>query len=448
MRRLDLQEPPDIRGLADIPFKSLYTKEIYDAPTSDGWVLQISRYEPVRQPWEQHIFGQPLLLVPGWSQNRHAFSCGNFVKQLLAYGADIHILELRGHGRSSRELQIERAMESGGKGPADLDWGWDLDSYFLHDIPAGIEAVKARTGRSKVFYVGNSMGGMLGYGYASCRDDLAGLVAIGAPSDIGRGFLGLRAAALFGPALMGPLLDAVCRAASEVERTRHGAARLLRRLRIFARAANLLAAPGSEYKPVRFNHVPVDAFLRALAGAATESNLRRYQLVSRYIGSLLNPTRVTAEDFRWLLSEGGEKEPRRVVEQFARWIRNDEMKCYATGYDFKAHFGEIRIPMAVFFGDLDKIASARSTCGIYHAAKSEYLLWRPVKENSHLELTMGSDIHQICEEVRDLVEYAALCLRDEGARREPDEGARRPPGGGARQRPGRYDGERRSRRIE
>ena len=47
--------------------------------------------------------------------------------------------------------------------------------------------------------------------------------------------------------------------------------------------------------------------LRALARAATESNLRRYELIARYVGSLLNPARVTAEDFRWLLSQGGEK---------------------------------------------------------------------------------------------------------------------------------------------
>ena len=401
MRRLEYPPPPTPRDLESISFKSLYSKEIYDAPTADGWILQISRYRPIPQPWHQPIFGQTMLLVPGWSQNRHAFTCGDFVKQLLVHGADIHILELRGHGRSSRELQLERGLR-----PADLDWDWDIDSYFLHDVPAGVAAVKARTGHSKIFYLGNSMGGMLGYGYAGCHDDLLGLIAIGAPSDIGRGFLGLRALALFGPALVGPLLDAACRAASGVERTRHGAASMLRKLRFFARAANLLAAPGAQYKPVQFNHLPVDAFLRALAHAATENNLRRYELVARYFGSLLNPSRVTAEDFRWLLSQGGEKEPRRVVEQFLRFIRNDEMKCYRNGYDYKAHFKDIRIPMAIFFGDLDKIASAASTRGIYRHAKSEYLLWRAVKENSHLELTMGSDIQQICEEVKDLVEYA------------------------------------------
>ena len=406
MRRLELQ-PVSVPSLDDVEFKSLYTKEIYEARTRDGWVLQISRYRPIRQAWDQPIFDEPLVLVPGWSQNRHAFTCGDFVKHLLASGADIHILELRGHGRSSRELQLERAARTGGAAPADLDWDWDLDSYYLHDIPAGVAAVKKKTGRRKIFYVGNSMGGLLGYGYAGCHDDLAGLVTIGAPSDIGRGFLMLRAVSMFGPALLGPLIDAACTAASGVERTRHGAAGLLRKLRFLARAANLLAAPDTQYKKVQFSHVPVDAFLRTLARAATETNLKRYDLIARTVGSLLNPSRVTADDFRWLLSQGGEKEPRLVVEQFARWIRNDEMKCYRTGYDFKEHFKDIEVPMAVIFGDLDKIASAKSTRGIYRAARSEYLLWRPVKDNSHLELTMGYDIHQICDDVRNLVEYAA-----------------------------------------
>jgi pimeloyl-ACP methyl ester carboxylesterase len=407
VRRLDdLHLDGPAPAPASVPFKSLYVKEIYDAPTRDGWVLQVSRYRPLSQPWRQPIFGEPLLLVPGWSQNRHAFTCGDFVKKLLAYGADIHILELRGHGLSSRELQLER----GGR-PMDFDWGWDLDSYFLFDIPAGVEAVKRKTGREKIFYLGNSMGGMLGYGYAGCHDDLAGLVAIGAPSDVGRGFLGLRALATFGPALIAPLVDVACRAASGVARTRHGAAALLRRMRFLARAANLFAAPESKYQPVRFDHLPVDTLLRTLARAATERNLKTYHSIARHIYALLNPERVTATDVQWLLSEGGEKEPRRVLEQFARWIRNDEMKCYATAYDYKEHFSDIRIPMAIIFGELDKIASRRSTRGICRAARSERLLVRPVKDNVHLELTIGRDTHQICQDVKDLVEYAAGSAR-------------------------------------
>src|ERR1051326_7528721 len=47
MRRLELQPAPTESALGAIAFKSLYSKEIYDAPTEDGWVLQISRYKPL-----------------------------------------------------------------------------------------------------------------------------------------------------------------------------------------------------------------------------------------------------------------------------------------------------------------------------------------------------------------------------------------------------------------
>ena len=58
--------------------------------------------------------------------------------------------------------------------------------------------------------------------------------------------------------------------------------------------------------------------------------------------------------------------------------------------------------MAIIFGDLDPLASVESTRSVYRAAKSEYLLWRPVKGNSHIELTMGHDIRQICYDIKNL----------------------------------------------
>ena len=209
----------------DVPVKSLYVREIYDAPTADGWVLQITRYRPVPQAWTQPLLNEPLLLVPGWSQNRHAFSCGNFVKHLLFDGADVHILELRGHGLSSRELQIERAALSQRAPPRDLDWGWDLDSYLLDDLPAGVQAVKQRTGRARISLIGNSMGGILGYGYAAQHDDLLALATLGAPSELGRGFPALRLLAHLGPPVVGAVVDALFVAATQVDRARHSAAR-------------------------------------------------------------------------------------------------------------------------------------------------------------------------------------------------------------------------------
>ena len=405
MRRLDA-EPAVPPPLEHIHFKSLYRKEIYDAPTRDGWVLRITRYKPVPQPWHQAILDEPLVLVPGWSQNRHAFTAGTFVKQLLSDGADVHIVELRGHGLSSRQLQSARARETGAKLPVDFDWGWDLDSYLLEDLPAAIAAVKQRTGRGKVFYVGNSMGGMLGYGYAATHDDLAGLVTIGAPSDIGRGFFLLRAAALLGPTVLHPTIDAMMFAATGAEAVRQGTASTLRRLRFLRRLADRVAAPEAEPLDLRYNRVPVDFALRQLSRAVTPANLRRFAYVARRVGSLINPSRVTADDIRWLLREGGDKEPRHVIEQFARWIREDEMVCYRSGFDYKAHFCDITVPTAIIFGDLDKIASEKSTRSIYKSVRSEYLLSRGVKDNSHLELTMGYDVRKVCADIRALVEYA------------------------------------------
>ncbi|MFN7135188.1 MAG: alpha/beta hydrolase, partial [Myxococcales bacterium] len=125
-----------------------------------------------------------------------------------------------------------------------------------------------------------------------------------------------------------------------------------------------------------------------------------------HVAFLANPARVAAADMRWLLREGGEREPRRVIEQFARWIRSGQTVCYRTGYDFKKGFSNIEIPLAIIFGDRDRLASVASTQSIYRGARSEYILWRPVKGNSHIELTMGRDLRQICFDVKNLMEYA------------------------------------------
>src|SRR5437764_14946728 len=103
MRRLDVQFPPAQSDLDRIAFKSLYSKEIYDAPTDDGCVLQISRYKPVTQPWAQPIFGQPMLPVPGRSQNRQACTCADFAKQLRACACYIPVVEPMCHGLASLE---------------------------------------------------------------------------------------------------------------------------------------------------------------------------------------------------------------------------------------------------------------------------------------------------------------------------------------------------------
>ncbi|MFP2927275.1 alpha/beta hydrolase [Pyxidicoccus sp. 3LG] len=397
---------PPIPSIDEVDFRALYSKTKYVVETADGWSLVITRYRPVKQPFPQPLFGEPLLLVHGFSQNRHTWTSGQFVKNLLFFGVDIHILELRGHGKSSIAFQQERAERFKRPLPPDLDYGWDIDSYFLYDLPAAVSGVKRITRRERIFYCGHSMGGMLGYGYAGIHNDFEGLMTIGSPADLGRGFMLLRLLA-HGTPLLGSMIDLTL-AGLNVGGQVEGVGRKLLARGVGALNAGLgrKLAP-EERRQLKFNAMPVDLILKFVErqlAKAEDSPL--YQQLTTRMNRLINPDRVSADDIRWLLREGGEREPRRVLEQFAKWIRRGEMVCYRTGFDFKRGFGRIEIPMAIIFGDLDPLASLESTRSVYRAAKSEYLLWRPVKGNSHIELTMGHDIRQICYDIKNLIEYA------------------------------------------
>lgn len=398
------EETPLRPTVDEVEFRALYKKTRYVAETADRWSLVVTRYRPVPQPFLQPVLNEPLLLVHGFSQNRHAWSSGEFVKNLLYFGVDVHVLELRGHGKSSIAFQRERAEKLGRAPPPDLDYGWDIDSYFLYDLPAAIAAVKRLTGRERIFYCGHSMGGMLGYGYAGIHDDLEGLVTIGAAAELGRGFPLLRLLSLSAPAISRGLDLSV--AAINAERAvGHALGTLKDRMSGFFQREPKPPRPPREKAELR--SIPVDAWLKTLEKLLAKAEVHPvYDEVARRVNWLSNPARVRASDIRWLLREGGEREPRRVMEQFARWIRRGELVCYRTGYDFQRGFSKIQIPMAIIFGDRDPLASVASTRGVYRAAQSEYLLWRPVKGNSHIELTMGHDIRQICYDIKNLIDYA------------------------------------------
>ncbi len=363
-----------------IDVKSLYEKETYECETADGWTLVITRYRPLKQTFSQPLFGTPLLCVHGFSQNRHAWSSGEFVKNMLYFGADLHLLELRGHGKSSIEKQRECRVKDGRPLPQDLDYAWNFDAYALYDVPAALEAVKKKTGVQRLGYVGHSMGGMIGYYHAAKREDLLCLVTIGTPSELGKDFWSLRAVSIAEPAM---------RHATDLALA--GANKLL----------SSRARARFEYK-----YFPMDWVFGVLDSALSEANFARYKKLAPLLVLLFNPNRATFEGVQWILQQGTGREPKRVIAQFARWIRTQKMTIEETGEDIKELYPRITLPLAVIFGDRDVLATMKSTARVYHEAKSEYLLWRPVRGNSHIELTMGYDIRQICYDVKNIVEYA------------------------------------------
>ena len=146
----------------EVTFSDLYELEEIPVVTEDGWQLIITRYSPRPQPFAQPLLGAPLMLVHGYTQNRRAWNTGQFVKTMLYFGADVYLLELRGHGKSSVEAQRRRARQQDVPLPADIDYDWDIDSYLMHDLPAAVAKIKQVSGRERIFYCGHSLGGNSG----------------------------------------------------------------------------------------------------------------------------------------------------------------------------------------------------------------------------------------------------------------------------------------------
>ncbi len=394
-RRTQGHPPRSAPPVDALDVRRLSTLEEIPVDTPDGWRLVLTRYRPRPQKFPQPLLGAPLLLVHGYTQNRRAWNVGEFVKNMAYFGADLYLLELRGHGKSSVAAQRRLARKEGRALPRDLDYRWDIDSYLLDDLPAAVQAVKRVSGRDQIFYCGHSLGGILGYAYATLFDDLMGLVTIGAPSDFSRMSIGMRALGWV-PPIAFPAADL---AISAVNLARFLARAVGHALGVQGRARR--------FRPSRFQRLPFrDAFrwiertLRQDAHAGLPGGLS-FRAPLPY-----EPRNVALSALRPLLREGANDEPRRTAEQFARWLRRGELVCYRLRHDIAAAFPRIQIPVAIFFGDEDPFASVRTTRNVYRSVSSDYLLWRPVRGNSHLDLTMGYDIRQISYDVKNLMTYA------------------------------------------
>src|SRR5688572_30061760 len=99
----------------------------------------------------------PVLLVHGYGQNRYAWhlparSLSNY---LARAGFDVFNLDLRGHGRS-RHLGARRPS--------------NVVEFAREDVPAALEEVARHSGNRPIWYVGHSLGGLVGYASATiCR---------------------------------------------------------------------------------------------------------------------------------------------------------------------------------------------------------------------------------------------------------------------------------------
>lgn len=136
-----------------------------------------------------------VLLIHGFGQNRYTWhtSRRSFANFLAAEGFDVFNLDLRGRGRSRRFGARQVTV---------------MDDYIREDVPAAIRTVLRLSGKSQVYLVGHSMGGIVAYAVAGSqmREEVAGVVTFGSPYRFG---LGSRFLAFTGPLLYAARLTGI-----------------------------------------------------------------------------------------------------------------------------------------------------------------------------------------------------------------------------------------------
>lgn len=123
----------------------------------------------------------PVLLVHGYGQNRYAWHlpARSFSNYLARAGFDVFNLDLRGHGRS-RHLGERRPTH--------------VADYVREDVPAAVGEVSRISGGRRIYYIGHSMGGLIGYAAASTLGSaIAGVTTLGSPYHFARGSWALTA---------------------------------------------------------------------------------------------------------------------------------------------------------------------------------------------------------------------------------------------------------------
>ena len=137
-------------------------------PTSDGTRIAVHRRRPaVRR------FAEPVLLCHGLAANHVNFDFDpphSLAHVFAAAGFEVFSVDWRGAGASRARRPWQRYL-------------YDADDLIAQDGPALLAHALERTGASRAFWVGHSLGALVGYGVLGGPHGgrIAGMCALGAP---------------------------------------------------------------------------------------------------------------------------------------------------------------------------------------------------------------------------------------------------------------------------
>jgi pimeloyl-ACP methyl ester carboxylesterase len=263
---------------------------LHHATTRDGWRLAVHHHPPRRGG-----HATPVVLCHGMGSNRFNMDGPgrtNLARHLHRSGYDVWVLELRGAGRSRRQIRIPPAT---------------FEDHVQHDVPAALHLVRELTGQSQILWVGHSLGGMVAYAalMTPAAEAFAGLVTLGSPgmTDVGHEsidrWIQLRRLLRLAPA------------------------------RIPTRTAAQLAAP-----------------FAGLIVSTVPSLVRDW---------LWHPDNLDLDVIRFMMRHGVEDLPRSLLVEFARWYEARRMSDRYEIFRFDDHLERIRVPILVIAGARDRL---------------------------------------------------------------------------------------------
>jgi len=331
--------------------------------TEDGWTLSLFHVPPNPAMAGEPHYGTPLLLSHGTAVNRMNFMLqgSNLAVYLAEAGFDVWLPELRGD-RSSRAPEAKIWRQG----------AWSVDQMVERDIPVVLDHILAATGRSQLYWVGHSLGGILGYItlQGPRAGQVAGLVAFGSPG------------AYVHPHRM-------------ARKTRSLRALLPRLGQVPTRLLAKLVKP--------FVHLAPDSGLLHMVYNLDNSD-------PEHLSSFIRPAMEN-------IGTG-------VVEQYALWVDREHLLSVDGSKDYTAGLARITAPVLLFAGRVDHIVPPWAVKVAYDRIasqdKSFVLLgrgWGTEHDYGHGDLVVGRFARQeVFPQVRD---WLLSKVRGDGASTEP-----------------------------
>lgn len=259
---------------------------------ADGWELTLHyRAAGTRR------YREPVLLSHGFAANRYTFDFDppySLAHALAEAGFDCYTVEWRGTGASR-------------KPPPGRWWGdYSVDDYILKDAPAVVQRVLEHSGAPRLYWLGHSLGALVGYAFAQGPDGgkLAGLLALGAPVFFH--------------------FDPLTRAASRL---------------------GALASWPTGFR-IRLLSISMAPFLGYVDLPISDI--------------VINPQHIPPHWQRKIYANLICSVSRKLMLQFQDWIRNDAFRSYDKQVDWRAGIPKLTLPVLVMGGSVDKLAPA--TC--------------------------------------------------------------------------------------